>query len=113
VDLRVVPEAQAVPLAAALPLFQILQEALANVHLHAHATSVAVALDVAEGRIALTVEDDGVGLASGKAASAAQANSGLARMQAQMAALGGRFEIRNRGAGTRIVASLPIAARRA
>jgi signal transduction histidine kinase len=34
-------------------------------------------------------------------------------MQAQMAALGGRFEIRNRGAGTRIVASLPIAARRA
>ena len=113
VDLRVAPEAQSVPLAAALPLFQILQEALANVHLHAHATRVAVALEVTDGRIALMVEDDGIGLAGSKTAAAAQGNSGLARMQAQMSAIGGRFDIRNRGAGTRIVASLPIAARKA
>ena len=110
VDLRIAPEAHQLTLAAAMPLFQVLQEALANVHLHAHATKVAVTLDVADGEVALIVEDDGVGGAAQTASAAADGDNALARMRARMAELGGRFEVGSRGAGTRIVAALPVAA---
>lgn len=110
VDLRMAPEARELPLRAAMPLFHVLQEALANVHLHARATKVAVILDVAGGGIALTVEDDGVGFAGHAATPQAGGGNGLAGMRARMTELGGTLEIDGRGAGTRIVASLPMAA---
>jgi PAS domain S-box-containing protein len=107
VNLRIAPEAQALPLAAAMPLFHLLQEALANVHLHAHATRVAVNVNVADGAIAFTVEDDGVGFA---APAKADGGNGLDRMRARMTELGGTLETSSRGTGARIVATLPIAA---
>lgn len=107
VELRIAPEAHTLPLPALMPLFDVLQEALANVHLHAHATKVAVALDVADAEIVLKVEDDGVGL--DRPAASAEAEDGLAGMRARMAEAGGTFETGSRGIGTRIVASLPRA----
>jgi len=109
VALRIAPEAHAMPLLAALPLFGVLQEALANVHIHAHATKVSVALDVADGEIALTVEDDGIGF-DGQAASAETRDGGLAGMRARLAELGGALEIGSAGGGARIIAKLPLAA---
>ena len=50
-----------VPLPVAAQLIRVLQEALANVHLHARATAVTVRLLPSSTRIRLEVEDDGNG----------------------------------------------------
>jgi PAS domain S-box-containing protein len=110
VDLRIAPEAYDFPLLASMPLFRVLQEAFANVHRHAHATRVAVALDVADGEAVLTVADNGVGFDARAGSIQAQDGNGLAGMRARMVQLGGTFEISSHGAGTTIVARSPLAA---
>lgn len=51
--------------ARATALFRILQELLTNVVRHARASAVAVRLEEREGRLRLTVADDGIGLDAG------------------------------------------------
>jgi signal transduction histidine kinase len=75
---------------AELALFRALQEGLSNVARHAHAQRVEITLAAASGDIALTVTDDGVGVAAGAAASGAM---GLTGMRERVAALGGSVTI--------------------
>ncbi|MEA3003188.1 MAG: hypothetical protein QOH81_1976 [Sphingomonadales bacterium] len=110
VEIRIAPEADALPVLASMPLFRVLQEALANVHRHAHAATVAVALDVVDGDVVLTIADDGVGFDARPASLQARGGSGLAGMRARMAQLGGTVEISSRGPGTTIVARSPLVA---
>jgi two-component system nitrate/nitrite sensor histidine kinase NarX len=83
-------------------VLQIVREALANVEHHAHARRAWVALRQAGdggGTVALTVEDDGVGLQS---STAPRHHFGLSIMRDRAAALGGTLEIgpRDRVEGT-------------
>ena len=50
-----------VPLPVAAQLIRVLQEALANVHLHSRASHVEVALLASSTRIVLEIDDDGIG----------------------------------------------------
>jgi PAS domain S-box-containing protein len=109
-DLRIAAEASDLPLTASMPLFRVLQEALANVHRHAHATKLIVALDVADDAVAMTVADDGAGFDARGALARAQDGSGLAGMRTRMAQLGGSFEIASTSRGTTLVARAPLAA---
>ncbi|MDB5691063.1 MAG: hypothetical protein JWO81_126 [Alphaproteobacteria bacterium] len=110
VVLRIDPEAGELPVVASMPLFRVLQEALANVHRHAGATQVAVALDVADGEAVLTIADDGTGFEARPASVQAERGSGLADMRAHMVQLGGTLEISSHGPGTTIMARTPLVA---
>jgi PAS domain S-box-containing protein len=109
-DLRIAPRADELPFLPCMPLFRVLQEALANVHRHARAGKVAIAVDVADEEVVLSVADDGVGFDPRAASASARSRGGLAAMRARMVQLGGSLEARSRGAGTTIVARSPLVA---
>lgn len=88
-------------------LFRVLQEALANVARHAHATTVCVLLADAEGETVLRIEDDGVGPHSLSARPGQ--GCGIDNMRERTEACGGSFSLaRGRRGGTVVCASLPL-----
>jgi len=82
----------------------LVAEALANVLKHARATHATVTLARRDGRLSLSVADDGAGFDP-----SATERRGLAGLEDRFAALGGVVHIASRpGAGTRLTASLPV-----
>ena len=97
-----------------IEVFRIVQEGLANVRKHAGRTPVRVALQEDEGRIRLVVQDWGAGFSPAVAATAGGqgARLGLLGMRDRITALGGRISVDSSpGAGTRVVAEVPVATR--
>jgi signal transduction histidine kinase len=95
------------PERAEVTAYYVVSEALANAAKHAQASSVGVAVDVADGVLRLSVSDDGVGGADpGR-------GSGLIGLKDRVAAAGGILIVHSRpGQGTRLVAELPADAGR-
>jgi signal transduction histidine kinase len=82
--------------------FLVCSEALANVAKHAKASSAAVHLVQADGRVELEITDDGRGGAD-------PAGSGLSGLRQRVEELGGSLGVRSpSSAGTRIRAEIPI-----
>ena len=77
---------------AATHLYRIAQEAITNAIKHGHAQAVAVSLERVDGRLRLTVRDDGIGIPE-----PAQRHPGMGlRIMAHRAAvMGGTFEARS------------------
>ena len=92
----------------AMAVLRVAQEALVNIHRHAHASSARVLLERRTGELRLTVADDGVGMTVTKPGAAR--GIGLQGMRHRMEALGGRFHIRSLKHGTRITVSVPLTA---
>jgi two-component system, NarL family, sensor histidine kinase UhpB len=93
------------PADAALAVFRVAQEALANIARHARAAHADVRLDCAPRHLILTVTDDGVGLPRGGArAGGHRGHYGLAGMRERCAAFGGTLRAGGRGtqAGTAV-----------
>ena len=92
-----------------IAIYRVAQEALTNIRKHAQATRVTVTLMLTEGRIALEICDNGVGIeadARGKAGS-----HGLLGMKYRADALGGSFRIGPAPErGTLLSLSLPLPA---
>lgn len=87
-------------------LFRIVQEALTNLRTHSQATHGKVTLAENNGRIRLTIEDNGVGFAPRKVA---DNRFGLQGIRKRVALLRGRVEINSApGQGTRVTIDLPI-----
>ena len=83
----------------------VTSEALANVLKYAAATRVSVTIRVANGRLRVRVQDDGIGFDPRDAD-----GTGLANMVDRADALGGRVRVDSRkGAGTTVTVDLPIA----
>jgi two-component system nitrate/nitrite sensor histidine kinase NarX len=81
-------------------ILQIVREALANIHKHAHARWAAVTVCFTEARLLLDIEDDGVGLADD---TSPPMHYGLVIMRDRAQTLGGELTLRNRaGGGTRV-----------
>lgn len=94
------------PAAAEVALYRIAAEALTNVERHAGATTVALALAVAPGRVTLTIRDDGRGLPAPFVDGV-----GVAAMRERAAELGGELTVTAPGdGGTLVVASVPLRA---
>jgi signal transduction histidine kinase len=94
------------PAAVEVAVYRIAQEAVTNVVRHAEATrcAIALAIDEAAGRLTLTVEDDGRGIAAGQAAGV-----GLSSMRERAAELGGSLAVTPSAAGGTIVrVELPL-----
>jgi len=87
-------------------LFLSVKEALNNVVRHAEASEVRLSLQVKDGALLLTVEDNGKGL---PAAPPSDGQDGLASMRARIASLGGNLAIHSApGTGTRLDFTVPL-----
>jgi len=96
-----------------LACFRIAQEALTNVVRHAKASLVVVTLVRGMRRLALRVQDDGVGFVvdAGVPTGSGKASVGLTSMQERARLLGGEVMIRSApGEGTEVIATLPLTA---
>lgn len=94
-DLRLSP-------AAEVATYRMVQEALSNVHRHAHATDVAVGLFQRRSFLHVAVADNGVGMLPH-----VRRGVGLSSMRARITELGGRLSIRSTNPGTMLIASVP------
>jgi signal transduction histidine kinase len=84
--------------------YYVVSEALTNVAKHAHASKVAVDVEVVDGVLRVSVRDDGVGGAD------PARGSGLVGLKDRVDALAGRMSIQSgRGAGTELRVELPLA----
>jgi signal transduction histidine kinase len=84
-------------------LFRVLQEALANVARHSQADRVWVTLKSEQDRVALTIEDNGVGYNTGRMTK----GMGLDSMKERLAAVQGTLEISSLPShGTKVTATL-------
>src|SRR5829696_1083290 len=113
VEVRVVTEGEAGPLAAGLDLaaFRIVQEALTNVARHAGPTTAEVRLTRRSDALDLEVLDDGAGPGGGPSAAAELGSGhGIAGMRERAESAGGTLEAGPRpGFGWRVHARLPLA----
>lgn len=90
--------------------WRIIQEALTNARKHAHASSAAVHLRFAGGRLEAVIEDDGVGFDPAVAAQgpSVEGGVGLSSMHERAASVGGTLHIESApGEGTRVIFSAP------
>ncbi|MBV9230458.1 MAG: sensor histidine kinase, partial [Chloroflexi bacterium] len=91
----------AISLEAEEALWRVAQEALSNIARHSQASSVQISLTCEQGKVLLSITDDGWGFdTAGKAAGV-----GLHSMQERMQALGGKVTVESKiGGGTRVLA---------
>ena len=102
------PPATAVDPAARQSIARVAQEALSNVARHARAARVDVTLDTIDGRVELTVKDDGSGFEPGEAPR--RRGMGLMNVAARAAEVGGAVDVVSAaGGGTTIRFSVPCA----
>ncbi len=91
----------------ATALYRMVQEALTNVLRHAQATDVAVELCLRDGRVRLSVRDNGVGLQDERMPRDSQ--FGLLGMQERADMLGGQLQLTStQGGGTCVCMELPL-----
>ncbi len=92
-----------------LNLYRITQEAISNILKHAHATKVHINLTHEEGRLILTIEDNGAGFKTEEGGQRKERTIGLQSMKSRATAIGANFEIfSNPGKGTLIVIDMPF-----
>lgn len=91
----------------ATAFFRVLQESLSNISRHAAASHVSVDLSLRDGRLTMTVADNGIGLRAGGRNKVG--SFGLVGIEERMAILGGAFSlISSPGAGTTVRVSVPL-----
>jgi signal transduction histidine kinase len=86
-------------------LFRIAQEALTNVARHSGATSATVSLLEDNGRLRLSVEDNGRGLPGGRSQ---RSGFGLIGMRERMRAAGGLLRVQSGEGGVTVIAEVPL-----
>jgi two-component system sensor histidine kinase DegS len=94
-----------------LVLFRIVQEALNNVRRHAHASQVITMVDFGEGRVRITVEDNGQGfeLPSRTGDLVARGKLGLVGMHERTQLLGGTLTLQSSlDEGTTVTVDVPV-----
>ncbi len=90
-----------------IAIYRMLQEMLNNVTKHAKASKVDVILDVDEDRVALTVRDDGIGIAQERKDN--NKTYGLRGLRERATFFGGKVDIRSTpGKGALITVELPL-----
>ncbi|WP_369170452.1 sensor histidine kinase [Streptomyces sp. R28] len=111
IECEVTGEAAGLPAEVQSALAWVVREATTNVLRHGDAARCVVGVLVTEGRVVLTVENDGAGGASdGSGTSDGGGGSGLAGLRERLAAVDGTLEAGRVGEGRfRLVAEVPLA----
>jgi signal transduction histidine kinase len=93
---------------AEMQLIRIVQEGLANVRKHAHASAAQVVFTCNTGRMQMRIEDDGVGFDVARFFKVRGHGFGLRSMRDRTEAIGGTFQILSAsGRGTRVIVEVP------
>ena len=90
-------------------IYRALQEALANLVRHSQATRIAVALEVHDGQLVLSIRDNGVGFDVQRVLSAppsVASGIGLRSIRETAHELGGRLDVESGPEGTKLVVSV-------
>ncbi|KOT31256.1 histidine kinase [Streptomyces caelestis] len=89
----------------------VVREATTNVLRHGDAKKCTVSVRMPEGRVVLTVQNDGAAARSGPAGPVGVGGSGLAGLRERLVAVGGTLDARGVGKGVfRLVAEVPLTA---
>ena len=96
---------------ASIALFRIIQEALANIYKHAHASRATLSLDFSVDGARLVIEDDGRGFeVDARTVPDIEHGHGLTNIDERVRELGASLQLESApGAGTRLVAVFPHA----
>jgi PAS domain S-box-containing protein len=108
VNLRISGTLDGLPLSLKRTVLRIIQEAMANVHRHAHASAVHVGVAVGARRISLGIADDGIGIARDVEGKLAKSGVGISGMRARAHQFGGCLKIRSSGKGTVVFVRIPL-----
>lgn len=96
------------PATIEIALFRILQEALANVELHAQASAVEVAISRTLTRVSLSIRDNGRGFAPDAHGMPKKRQLGIIAMRDRAELLGGQMQLfTESGRGVRVVVTIP------
>jgi signal transduction histidine kinase len=110
VELHLADIVERLPREIELALFRVLQEALTNIHRHASANRVHIAVDCTDDEVILCVRDNGRGILPSvldRFRAGAAGGIGLAGMRERLAELGGKLEVESEPGATEIRATLP------
>jgi PAS domain S-box-containing protein len=95
-----------------LTVYRLVQEALTNIHKHAGAKEVFINLIGRDGKLLVTIEDDGLGFDYGTIkgrADLSEPHLGITIMRERTSMVGGTFQIETApGKGTHILAEIPV-----
>ncbi len=106
--LHVEGEPRALPVGVDLAAYRIVQEALTNVHRHAAASEVRVAVRYLPASVEVEVRDNGIGR-QGKGASPAGSGHGLIGIRERVSMYGGTVHVSSRpGTGFQVRAVMPL-----
>jgi signal transduction histidine kinase len=110
IEVRVIGAERRLPAEAELVLFRITQEALRNTWKHAQATQADITVEFAEGKIRVTVSDNGKGFDVPQVmGDRKRGKLGLAGMMERAKLLGGTLAVSSVvGKGTTLTAELPV-----
>ncbi|MBT4510855.1 MAG: sensor histidine kinase [Chloroflexi bacterium] len=101
---------RSLPLIASYNLRNVLSEALVNIHKHAAASHVDIAIELLPGELRLEIEDNGKGLGNlvdDVYGSVAKGKYGIVGMKERVEQLNGQFTIES-NRGTRLVITVPF-----
>jgi signal transduction histidine kinase len=97
------------PSSTELQLLRIVQESLANVRKHSGASRVDVSVEEADGRLRLSVEDNGAGFNPAAPGRSEFPRFGLSTMRERAESMGGTLQLDSTpGQGTRVTVELPL-----
>jgi len=107
VELAITGEVARLPVETSAALYRIVQEGLGNIFRHARASRVRIGVTFTPERLALAIEDDGVGITEGEPDG--HVGYGMSNLRDRVDALHGTVEmVTAPGAGTRIAVTVPI-----
>ena len=91
-------------------VYRVVQEALTNVHKHAHATRISVVVERRDGELVVAIEDNGVGFAGPAAGGTSVIGGlGLSTMRERAALVGGDLQVESEiGVGTTVYLRIAI-----
>ena len=109
VSCRISERLPELPADAELVIYRVAQEALTNVARHSGTDHAELSLEPADGRVVLTVRDEGRGLRPAQAP-----GSGIRGMRERAGLIGGELEVHNRdpGPGAEVQLDVPVGAAR-
>lgn len=102
------PDFQRLSSEVEMVLFRLVQEALGNIHRHAHANTAIVRLSRNSTHATLEVRDDGCGMQVDPSGHPIKTGVGIAGMRERMRQIGGSFDIESGPQGTIVRATAPV-----
>jgi len=112
INLDLPPDLGRLPQRIEMALFRVLQEALTNVHRHAHASDVDISVERKIDCVALQIKDNGQGIAPEQLQRLQEPSSiasvGVAGMQERLRELSGALDIRSDRSGTVVRGMIPV-----